>query len=382
MSRICRIYLDNAATTPMHPKVREAMLEAADLFGNPSSLHAEGREASARISLARRQVAGLLHASPSEILFTSGGTESDSLAIRGILAASREKGRHVITSAIEHPAVRNTLFRLSRLGLAEVTELHPDREGTVSPDDLRSAIRPDTVLVTVMTANNEVGTLQPVFQIGNICREAGIPFHTDAVQAAGHLPIDLSSWPVDLLSLSAHKLHGPKGTGALYIRKGTRLLSPATGGKQEGGLRAGTENTMGIIGLGTAAAIFSGHEAEYAERVLSLKNLLCSSLLEAVPGTKVNGSPVSSLPGILSLSFPGVQAEQLLVLMDLNGIAASSGSACTAGSVEPSHVLLAMGRSEQEARNAVRMSLSALNTETEIQKVLEILPELVKRLQC
>ena len=381
MNRNCRIYLDNAATTPLHPKVREAMLEAADLFGNPSSLHAEGREASARISLARRQVAGLLHASPAEILFTSGGTESDSLAIRGILAASRERGRHVITSAIEHPAVRNTLSRLSRLGLAEVTELPTDREGAVSPEDLRAAIRPDTVLVTVMTANNEVGTLQPVSQIGNICREAGIPFHTDAVQAAGHLPMDLSAWPVDLLSLSAHKLHGPKGTGALYIRKGIRLLSPATGGKQESGLRAGTENTMGIIGLGTAASIFSGHEAEYAEQVLSLKNLLCSSLLEAVPGTVVNGSPVSSLPGILSLSFPGVQAEQLLVLMDLNGIAASSGSDCTAGSVEPSHVLLAMGRSEQEARNAVRISLSALNTETEIHQVLEILPELVRRLQ-
>ena len=381
MNRNCRIYLDNAATTPLHPKVREAMLEAADLFGNPSSLHAEGREASARISLARRQVAGLLHASPAEILFTSGGTESDSLAIRGILAASRERGRHVITSAIEHPAVRNTLSRLSRLGLAEVTELPTDREGAVSPEDLRAAIRPDTVLVTVMTANNEVGTLQPVSQIGNICREAGIPFHTDAVQAAGHLPMDLSAWPVDLLSLSAHKLHGPKGTGALYIRKGIRLLSPATGGKQESGLRAGTENTMGIIGLGTAASIFSGHEAQYAEQVLSLKNLLCSSLLEAVPGTVVNGSPVSSLPGILSLSFPGVQAEQLLVLMDLNGIAASSGSACTAGSVEPSHVLLAMGRSEQEARNAIRISLSALNTKAEIHQVLEILPELVRRLQ-
>ena len=375
-----RIYLDNAATTPLHPDVLRSMMESAIRFGNPSSLHAEGREASACLACARRQVADLLHASPSEILFTSGGTESDNLAIRGTLAACASQGRHVITSAVEHPAVLNTLAALERSGLAEVTVLPADREGAVHPDALRAAIRPDTVLVTVMTANNEVGTLQPIQEIGCICREHGILFHTDAVQAAGILPLDLSALPADLLSLSAHKLHGPKGVGALYVRRGTALFPILTGGKQENGFRAGTENTLGILGLGIAASLATGPEADRASRIRKLKALLFQGLSDAVPETRINGSLAASLPGILSLSFPGIRAEQLLVLMDLNGIAASSGSACTAGSVEPSHVLLAMGRTADEARNAVRMSLSCMNTEEEIQTVVRILPELIRRL--
>ena len=328
---------------------------------------------------ARRQVAAALHAEAREIYFTAGGSESDNWAIRCAVAETGKK--HVITSAVEHHAVLHSCRALERDGF-RVTYLPVDENGLVSPDDVRRALTDDTALISIMTANNEVGTLEPVREIGQIAREAGVLFHTDAVQAAGVVPIDVNDWNADLLSLSGHKFHGPKGVGALYIRKGTRIHNLIEGGAQERGLRAGTENVPGIVGMGEALSLAAAELSEYTAHVTALRDRLIHGVLSAVPDARLNGHPVLRLPGNANFSFPGVEGESLLMRLDLAGIACSSGSACTSGSLEPSHVLSAMGLSPDTARSSVRFSLGRDNTAEEIDRVLAVLPPIVEDLRA
>jgi cysteine desulfurase len=341
-----RIYLDYAATAPVLPEVLEAMLPFfMEQYGNPSGIHGSGREARKAVEQARRQVADVLGAENSEICFTSGGSESDNLAIQGTAFALREKGMHLITSRIEHPAVLNTCKWLEKQGF-EVTYLTPDAYGFISPESVKDAIRKDTILVSIMTANNEIGTLEPVGEIGMICREKGVLFHTDAVQAVGMIPCRIQDLNADMVSMSAHKFHGPKGVGALYIRKGTRMDALIHGGSQEKGLRAGTENVPGIVGMGKAIGIAADEMPGTAERVCRLRNMLIHMILDRICDVKLNGHPEKRLPNNCHLSFAGIDSEALLLRMDLEGIAVSGGSACTSGSVEPSHVLQAIGLSD------------------------------------
>lgn len=374
------IYLDNAATTAVRPEVLSKMLPFfCDRAGNPSSIHAAGREARKAVENARRQVATALHAEAREIYFTAGGSESDNWAIRCATAETGKK--HVITSAVEHHAVLHSCRVLERDGF-RVTYLPVDENGLVSPDDVRRALTDDTALISIMAANNEVGTLEPIRKIGQIAREAGVLFHTDAVQAAGAVPIDVNDWNVDLLSLSGHKFHGPKGVGALYIRKGTRIHNLIEGGAQERGLRAGTENVPGIVGMGEALSLAAAELSEYTAHVTALRDRLIHGVLSAVPDARLNGHPVLRLPGNVNFSFPGVEGESLLMRLDLAGIACSSGSACTSGSLEPSHVLSAMGLSPDTARSSVRFSLGRDNTAEEIDWVLTVLPPIVEDLRA
>ncbi len=375
------VYLDHAATTPVHPEVAEAMRRCLlEVWGNPSSLHARGREARLAVEEARAQVAALVGAEPREILFTSGGTEADNLAVLGVARQRRGKGNHVITSAVEHHAVLHACEALAREGF-RVTVLPVDEHGLVDPDDLRRALTDDTVLVSVMLANNEVGTIQPIRELAAVARERGVPFHTDAVQAAGQIPVDVRELGVDLLSLSGHKFYGPKGVGALYVRRGLRLDPLLYGGGQERRLRPGTENVPGIVGLGKAAELARQELEARAAHARALRDRLLAGLLERVPDLVLNGHPERRLPNNLNVSILGVEAESVLLNLDLKGVAASSGSACSAGSVEPSHVLKAMGLPEERTHGALRLTLGRGNTEEDVDYVLEVLPPIVEKLR-
>ena len=376
-----RIYLDYAATAPVLPEVLDAMLPFfVSAFGNPSGIHANGRETRKAVELARRQTAAVLGAESREICFTSGGSESNNLAVQGTAFAMRGKGNHIITSQIEHHSVLNTCRWLEKQGF-RVTYLPVDADGTVNPENVRDAICPETILVSIMTANNEIGTVQPVAQIGEICRGKGVAFHTDAVQAVGMLRTDVREMNADLVSLSAHKFHGPKGTGALYIRKGTRLDPLIHGGSQERGLRAGTENVPGIVGLGKAIETAEAEREENAARIRGLRKVLTDRILQNIPGARMNGHPENRLPGNCHFSFPGTESEALLLRLDLAGISASGGSACTSGSVEPSHVLQAIGLKDEMLHSSIRLTIGRETTLKEIEKTAQILTEIVEDLR-
>ena len=376
-----RIYLDHAATTAVSPEVLEAMLPFfSESFGNPSGVYATGREAHRAVDRARRQAAEAIGALPQEIYFTSGGSESDSWALTGAAFAGRARGNHLITSSVEHHAVLHTCRWLEKQGF-QVTYLPVDSFGRVEPEELERAIRPETILISVMAANNEIGTLEPAEQIGGIARAHGIPFHTDAVQAMGVLPVDVNAWKADMLSLSAHKFHGPKGVGLLYVRKGIRLDSLIHGGAQERGMRAGTENVPGIAGMGKAMELAAAGIPERAEKLRKLRDRLIRGLREAVPGIRLNGHPTERLPGCAHFSIPGADGEAALLRMDLAGIAVSGGSACTSGSTEPSHVLRAIGLEPELAKGGLRFTLGEENTEEEIDEALRVLPAIVKDLR-
>lgn len=378
-----RVYLDNAATTRVHPDVLQAMLPYfTEYYGNPSSPHTFAQEAAAGISRARSQVAKALNAvSPDEIIFTGGGSESDNMVLRGVAAAYASKGRHIITSAVEHHAVLHTLEAMEREGLVEVTYLPVDEYGRVAVEDVAAAIREDTILVSIMYANNEVGTIMPVAEIGALCRARGVLFHTDAVQAVGHVPVDVQAQCIDLLSLSAHKFHGPKGVGALYVKKGVRVPALILGGGQERKKRAGTENVPGIVGLGAATQRACEHMQENAAHMCALRDRLIAGIPAAIPDVKLNGHPTDRLPGNVNFSIRYIEGESILLMLDINGVAASSGSACTSGSLDPSHVLLAMGLSHEVAHGSLRLTLSEFTTEQEIDYVLDLLPKVAKRLR-
>ena len=376
-----RIYLDNAATTAVSPEVLEAMLPYfTGVYGNASSIHGFGREAKRAIETARRQVMKALNiAAPQEIYFTAGGTESDNWAIKS--AALAHPGGHIITTAIEHHAVLHTCQWLEKRGY-RVTYLPVDEYGRVSAEQVEKALQDDTILVSVMAANNEVGTIQPIAEIGALCRARGVIFHTDAVQAVGALPIDVQAMNIDMLSLSGHKLHGPKGAGVLYVRKGVKIDNLLHGGAQERGFRAGTENVPAIVGLGKAIEIAQANLADNAARMTALRQRLIDGLMAHVPGTRLNGHPTERLPGNANLSFDKVEGEALLLRLDLVGVAGSSGSACTSGTLDPSHVLLALGLSQAQANGALRLTVGTDTTEEEIDQVLEILPPIVADLRC
>ncbi|MEK6711881.1 MAG: cysteine desulfurase NifS [Nitrospinota bacterium] len=377
-----RTYLDHNATTPVRPEVAEAMRPYFEgLFGNPNSIHGFGRETRAAVEEARARVASLIGAGdPEEIIFTSGGTESDNMALRGALAAAGGEG-HIVTTAVEHPAVLDTCRALEAKGV-RVTYLPPDRAGRVSPGAVAQAIRPGTRLVSVMWANNEVGTLQPIHEIAALCRERGVPFHTDAVQAVGKVPIDVREAGVDFLSASAHKINGPKGVGFLYARRGARLEPLLTGGGQERDLRPGTENVPGIVGLGEACRLARAEGPARARAIAALRDRLESQLCERIPDVQVNGDPARRLPGTSNLSFLGAEGETLLIRLDLEGIAVSTGSACSAGSTEPSHVLVAMGLAPEAIRGSLRFSLGWGSAEEDVDRVLAVLPEAVQRVRA
>lgn len=382
MRAMKRIYLDYAATTPVHPEVVKAMLPCfTDNFGNPSALYSYGQEAKEAREQARVKVAGLIGAGSEEIVFTSGGTEADNFALKGIAFGNRDRGNHIITSAVEHHAVLETGKFLEEMGCA-LTYLPVDRYGLVDPDDVRKAITDKTVLISVMYANNEVGTIQPVRDIAGIAREAGVYFHTDAVQAAGHVPVNVDALGVDLLSMSAHKLSGPKGVGALYIRKGTRIIPFMHGGEQESGRRASTENIAGIVGFGKATEIARGEMAGEAERITGLRDKLISGIFEQIGDTYLNGHPEKRLPNNANMSFDFVEGESMLLGLDLEGICVATGSACSSSSFEASHVLLAMGVSQWLAHGSLRFSLGRWNTEEDIERVLDVLPVIVSKLRA
>ncbi len=377
-----RIYLDYAATTPTHPEVVKAMLPYFnDAFGNPSSIHSYGQEAKGAIEEARAKVASLIGARSEEIVFTSGGTEADNFALKGVAFANENKGDHIITSAIEHHAVIETTKFLERRGF-KITHLPVDGHGLVAPDDVRKAITSRTILISVMHASNEVGTIEPIAEIGKIARETGVYFHTDAVQTAGHIPIDVNKLGVDLLSISAHKLYGPKGTGALYIRKGTKLISFMHGGEQERRRRASTENVPGIVGFGKAVEIAQKEMGEEAKQLTYLRDQLIRGLLERIDHSRLNGHPTIRLPNNVNISVDFVEGESILLNLDLEGICASTGSACSSSSLEPSHVLLAMGLSHEQAHGSLRFSLGKWTTEDEIERVLDVLPRVVAKLRA
>jgi cysteine desulfurase len=377
-----RIYLDHNATTPVDPAAAEAMARALrDLFGNPSSVHYYGQQAKAALDEARSAVAALVGAEPSEIVFTSSGTEADNLAIRGAAEALEPSGRrHLITSGIEHEAVLNTFKALAKRGW-KTTLLSMDATGVVSPDRLRDALTDDTALVSVMHANNEIGTIQPVAELARIAHARGALFHTDAVQSTGKIPVSVRELGVDLLALSAHKFYGPKGVGALWIKRGVRLLPSSTGGKQERNRRAGTENTPGLIGMGVAAAHAMATLSAEGARLARLRDRLENGILASVPNTEVNGARQSRVPNTSNISFDRVEAESLLIALDLEGIAVSTGSACSSGTLEPSHVLRAMNLPGPRAQNSIRFSLGAGNTEEQIDRVISVLPAVVKKLR-
>ncbi|HEX3463428.1 MAG TPA: cysteine desulfurase family protein [Candidatus Elarobacter sp.] len=368
-----RIYLDNAATTPVRAEVVEAMVPLLGGGYNPSSLHAEGRAARAAVDAARETVARVLGAAPREIVFTGGGSESDVLAIAGAARAAASCGRHVVTTAIEHHAVLHAVDVLERDGW-RVTRLPVDRDGRVDPEVFAAALTPQTTLASVMLANNEIGVIQPVARLAAIARERGVLFHTDAVQTAGWLPLGVDALGVDLLSLSAHKFHGPKGVGVLYVRRGTPLEPLIVGGGQEHGLRAGTENVAGIAGFATALALAEAERPAAAVRVAALRDRLQAGILAAVPDALINGAGAPRLPGNLSVAFPDTPSDALLIRLDLEGIAASAGSACAAGSLEPSHVVAALGIPERHRTGVIRFSLGRATTEAEIEEVLGRLP--------
>jgi cysteine desulfurase len=377
-----RIYLDNAATTPVGAEVLEAMLPYfAAQFGNASGVHATSRSARKALEQARRQIAAVLDITPGEVFFTSGGTESDNWAVKGAAFALKDKGRHIITTAIEHHAVLHACAWLEQQGFS-VTYLPVDGAGLVDPADVESAITKDTILISVMAANNETGVLQPVADIGAVAKRHGVMFHTDAVQAAGAIKLNAAGWQADMISLSAHKVHGPKGTGVLYVRDKTPLDALVHGGAQEKGRRAGTENLPGIVGCGLAMELAEVHRAERVAYVGALRDRLYQGLCEGISGLQLNGDAVRRLPGNLNISIPDIDGEALLLRLDLAGIAASSGAACTAGTLNPSHVLKAMGLPDRLARGSIRFSLAHTTTQQEIDETLRIVPDIVRAMRA
>ena len=376
-----RIYMDNAATTAIAPEALAAMLPCfGQVYGNASSIHSFGREARKRLEDARRRVAACLGAKPNEIYFTSGGTESDNWAIKGAAFANREKGNHIITTQIEHHAVLHTCQWLEKQGF-EVTYLPVDEYGLVNPADVEAAITDRTILISVMAANNEIGTLEPIAEIGRIAKAHKVLFHCDAVQAVGAIPVNVEDWHVDMLSLSGHKFHGPKGVGALYIRTGARVEQFMHGGAQERGRRATTENLPGIVGLAAALEQACAHMEENSCRLTAMRDRLIRGILDAIPYTRLNGHPVKRLPGNVNVSVRFIEGEAMLLRLDLAGISASSGSACTSGSLDPSHVLLAIGLPHEIAHGSLRLSLGDCNTEEQVDEVLRVLPGIVENLR-
>jgi len=376
-----RVYLDYNATTPVEPGVLDAMLPYFSVeFGNASSIHTFGQKARAAVETAREHVAALLGARPQEIFFTSGGTESDNHAIFGIVSPSRASRPHVITSFVEHEAVLNACQALEKQGV-DVTYLPVDQDGLIDLEDLRGALRPETVLVTIMHANNELGTVQPLEQIGAVAKEADVYFHTDAVQSAGKIPIDVNQFHLDLLSLSGHKLYASNGIGVLYVRGGTRLRQLLYGGHHQRGVRPGTENVAGIVGLGKAAEIARYSLANDAKRLSALRDQLEHGLLHRVPHSRINGGRAPRTPNTANLVFPGVEGEALLIALDLKGLACSTGAACSSGAVEPSHVLTAIGLPAEDARASLRFSLGRHSTQTDIDFALRVVPAAVAQLR-
>jgi cysteine desulfurase len=377
-----RIYLDYAATTPTHPEVIKAMLPYFDeSFGNPSSIYSYGQEARDAIERARSKVAALVAAKDEEIVFTGSGTEADNFALKGVALSRQGKGNHIVTSSIEHHAILETCKFLEGQGFS-ITYLPVDGFGMVDPADVKKALTQKTILVSIMTANNECGTIEPIAEIGAIAREAEIYFHTDAVQAVGHIKINVHEFKVDLLSMSAHKLYGPKGVGALYIRKGTRISPFMHGGSQERGRRASTENVPGIVGLGKAAEIAKQEMPEEAGKLTALRDRLIRGILTGIEYTQLNGHAVKRLPNNVNVSINYVEGESVLLNLDLEGICASTGSACTSEDLEPSHVLVAMGLPHLQAHSSMRFSLGKWTTEDDINKVLDVLPGIVSKLRA
>jgi cysteine desulfurase len=377
-----KVYLDNAATTALSPRVLEAMLPYfTQYYGNPSSVHAFGREAKQGLDKARDQVAKALHCEPSEVIFTGCGTESDNTVLLGVAQRYGDKGKHIITTNVEHHAILHTCECLEKQGYS-VTYLPVDQDGLVTAEQVAAAIRPDTILVSIMFANNEVGTIMPIQEIGAVCKEKGVLFHTDAVQAVGHIPVDVQAMHIDMLSLSAHKFHGPKGVGALYCRKGIRLPSYIMGGAQERGRRAGTENVAGIVGLGAAIQLATEQLEENRAKMTALRDRLMTGIQARISEVKLNGHPTNRLPNNVNFSFKYIEGESILLMLDMNGIAASSGSACTSGSLDPSHVLLALGLPHEIAHGSVRLTLGDETTEEDIDYTIDVLEKTVARLRA
>lgn len=376
-----RIYVDHSATTPVKKEVLDAMLPYfAENFGNPSSVYNEGRETKKAISLARQQVADAIGAEASEIYFTGSGSESDNWAIKGVAYAKKDKGNHIISSQVEHHAVLHTLKALEKEGF-EVTYLPVDEYGRVSLEDLKNAICDKTILITIMTANNEIGTIMPVEEIGKVAAEKGILFHTDAVQAIGMMEIDVNRMNIDLLSLTGHKFYGPKGAGALYIRKGVKINRLIEGGAQESNRRAGTENVPAIVGLGKAISLATEDIKGKTEKLSNLRDAYIKLVLEKIPYTRLNGHPTERMASNANISFEFIEGESLLLMLDMKGISASSGSACTSGSLDPSHVLLAIGLKHETAHGSLRVTFGDSNTMEDVEKIVDALVEIVGRLR-
>jgi len=375
------IYLDNAATTRVLPEIAQAMAKAmTENYGNPSSIYEIGQNAHDILDTSRQQVADLINAEPEEITFTGGGSEGDTMLLRGVARKYKNKGNHIITSAIEHHAILHTCQALEKEGF-KITYLPVDKYGRVNPADVEKAITPQTILVSVMFANNEIGTIEPIREIGAIAHKHGVLMHTDAVQATGHVPIDVKADNIDMLTMTAHKFHGPKGTGAVYIRKGVKMEPLVYGGPQEHKMRAGTENTAGILGLGLAAVHAKKYMAEHSKQQIKLRDKLIKGILEKIPYTRLNGHPTDRLPNNVNVSIQYIEGEGMLLHLDMEGIAASSGSACTSGTLDPSHVLLAIGLPHEIAHGSLRLTLSEFTTEKEIDYVLEKLPGIVENLR-
>lgn len=376
-----RIYLDNAATTPVSQPVLDKMIPYfREHYGNASSVYDTGRDARRAIDAARRQAAEAINAQPGEVYFTGGGSESDNWAIKGAAFARRDKGNHIITTQVEHHAVLHTCQWLEKQGF-EVTYLPVDEYGRVTAEQVEKAITDQTILITIMAANNEIGTLMPIAQIAQVAHQHKVLFHTDAVQAMGAVPIDVVAWGVDLLSLSAHKFHGPKGVGLLYVRKGTRIDNLVHGGAQERGKRAGTENLPAIVGMGEAMMIAARNQPKNAKRLSAMRDRMIAGLLEKIPHSRLNGHPTERLPGNVNVSIRYIEGEAMLLRLDMAGIAASSGSACTSGSLDPSHVLLAIGLPHEIAHGSLRFSLSDESVDADVDEVLNVLPGIVKTLR-
>lgn len=376
-----KYYFDNAATTPVREEVLQEILPYfREYYGNASSIYSIAKESKKALEAARAKVAAAIGATPDEIYFTAGGSESDNMALRGVVNASKKEKKHIITTKIEHHAILHTAEFLETKGV-DVTYLNVDEFGKISLEELENAIRPETVLISVMFANNEIGTIQPIAEIGEIAKKHGVLFHTDAVQAVGHVPIDVEKLQVDLLSMSGHKLGAPKGIGAIYIRKGTRISPLIFGGAQEKKLRAGTENIAGIVGLGKAAELAVAEMEEATKKLTALRDKLIHGILESIPDSRLNGHPTDRLPGNCNISFSYIEGESLLLLLDALGIAASSGSACTSGSLDPSHVLMAIGLPHEIAHGSLRLTIDRENTEEQVDFILEKLPGLVQRLR-
>jgi len=377
-----RVYLDHAATTYTKQEVLEEMLpHFTKVYGNPSSIHSFGREARKALDYARERTAGAFKAEPSEIFFTGGGSEADNWAIKGVAFANEKKGKHIITTAIEHHAVLHACQYLEKRGF-KVTYLPVDEHGLITVEQVKKAITDETILITIMFANNEIGTIQPIADIGALAKERKILFHTDAVQAAGHVKIDVDDMNIDLMSISGHKLYGPKGVGALYVRRGVKLDPLLHGGAQERNRRAGTENLPAIVGLGKAVEMAVENMEENSARLERMRDRLIEGILSKVDNVRLNGHPIKRLPGNVNFSFEFIEGEALLLSLDIKGIAGSSGSACTSGSLDPSHVLLAIGLPHEIAHGSLRLTLGDENTDEDIDYVLEILPEIVQRLRA